>query len=138
MVVGAVHAGDATKHPIRDSQGGRTAFEHRQRDPGVRRGNPEVGADPGPGGQVIPMGLYMDVHRHVDATVEEVRAAHELDLEVQERHGVEYKKYWVDEDSGTIFCLFEGPSSEAGKTVHEEAHGLTTDEIYEVVDGDAD
>lgn len=83
------------------------------------------------------MGLYMDVHRHVDATVEEVRAAHELDLEVQERHGVEYRKYWIDEDTGTVFCLFEGPSEEAGRTVHEEAHGLTTDEIYEVVDGDA-
>lgn len=83
------------------------------------------------------MSLYMDVHRHVDATVEEVREAHERDLEVQERHGVEYEKYWIDENSGTIFCLFEGPSEEAGEKVHEEAHGLTADDVYEVVDGDS-
>lgn len=82
------------------------------------------------------MSLFMDVHREVDATVEEVRAAHERDLDEQDRHGVEYKKYWIDEESGTVFCLFEGPSPEAGEQVHEEAHGLTADEVYEVVDGD--
>lgn len=83
------------------------------------------------------MALYMDIHKHLDATVEEVRQAHERDLEVQERHGVEYRKYWIDEDTGTVFCLFEGPNEAAGEKVHEEAHGLTADEIYEVVDGDA-
>lgn len=83
------------------------------------------------------MALYLDVHKHVDATIEEVRAAHERDLAVQERHDVEYLQYWVDEETGTIFCLFEGPSAEAGERVHDEAHGLTAGEIYEVVDGDA-
>ena len=83
------------------------------------------------------MSLYMDVHRGVDATVEEVREAHELDLEVQERHGVEYEKYWFDEDTGTIFRLFAGPSEEAGEKVHEEAHGLRADDVYEVVDENA-
>lgn len=87
-------------------------------------------------GLVIAMALFMDLHKHVDATVEEVRQAHELDLEVQDRHGVEYKQYWIDEETGTIFCLFEAPIPEAGEKVHEEAHGLTADEIYEVVDGD--
>jgi len=83
------------------------------------------------------MPLYMDVHRHVDATLAEVREAHERDLEVQERYDVDYKKYGVDDETGTIFCLFEAPSKEAGTNVHDEAHGLTTDEIYRVVDGDA-
>lgn len=78
------------------------------------------------------MPLYMDVHRDVDATLEEVEDAHELDLETQDAHGVRYKRFWMDEDSGTVFCLFEGPSKEAGETVHDEAHGLTADEIYEV------
>ena len=78
------------------------------------------------------MPLYMDVHRDVEATVEDVVEAHEKDVETQKKYGVEYKQYWVDEDEGTVFCLFEGPSKEAGRKVHEEAHGLTADEIYEV------
>ena len=78
------------------------------------------------------MPLYMDVHRDVEATVEDVVEAHEKDIETQKKYGVEYKQYWVDEDEGTVFCLFEGPSKEAGRKVHEEAHGLTADEIYEV------
>lgn len=81
------------------------------------------------------MSLYIDVHRDVDATLEDVREAHEHDLEVQDEYGVDYKRYWVDEESGTVFCLFEGPSKEAGNTVHEEAHGLVADEIYEVEEG---
>jgi hypothetical protein len=82
------------------------------------------------------MGLYMDVHRNVDASLEDLKQAHELDLEAQEKYGVEYKKYWADLDSGTIFCLFEGPSKEAGVKVHEEAHGITADEIFEVEEGE--
>lgn len=82
------------------------------------------------------MPLYMDVHRNVDASVEEVVGAHKRDLEVQDEHGVDYKQYWVDEDTGTVFCLFEGPSKEAGEKVHEEAHGLTADEIHEVQEGE--
>lgn len=81
------------------------------------------------------MSLYIDVHRDVDATLEDVREAHEHDLEIQDEYGVDYKRYWVDEESGTVFCLFEGPSKEAGNTVHEEAHGLVADEIYEVEEG---
>lgn len=84
------------------------------------------------------MSLYMDVHRDVDASIEDVEQAHKRDLEVQEKHGVEYKQYWVDEDTGTIFCLFEGPSKEAGTKVHEAAHGLTADEAYEVKAGHGD
>lgn len=82
------------------------------------------------------MPLYMDVHRDVDASVEDVIEAHEKDVEAQEKHGVTYKNYWVDEDEGAVFCLFEGPSKEAGEKVHKEAHGLTADEIFEVHQGE--
>lgn len=80
------------------------------------------------------MPLYMDVHRNVDASIEEVEKAHELDLETQDEYDVAYKKYWVNEESGTVFCLFEGPNKEAGEKVHEEAHGLTADEIFQVIE----
>jgi hypothetical protein len=81
------------------------------------------------------MPLYMNVHRDVDASVEEVLEAHKKDVETQEKHGVEYLNYWVDDDEGAVFCL-EGPSKEAGEKVHQEAHGLTADEIYEVEQGE--
>ncbi|WP_227379979.1 DUF4242 domain-containing protein [Haladaptatus halobius] len=80
--------------------------------------------------------LYMDVHRNIDgADAKAVAEAHKKDLEVQEAHGVKYLRYWLDEDKGAIFCLFEGSSKEAGETVHREAHGLVADEIYRVEEG---
>ena len=79
------------------------------------------------------MPLYMDVH-NMDGgvSVDDVAKAHEADLATQGAHGVEYKKYWVDEKAGKIFCLVHAPDAEAANTVHREAHGLVADEIYEV------
>lgn len=82
------------------------------------------------------MSLYMDIHKNLDATLEDVQAAHERDLEIQDEFGVDYKQFWVDEETGTVFCLFEGPSKAAGTEVHEETHGLVADECYEVRSGD--
>jgi hypothetical protein len=81
------------------------------------------------------MPLYMDIHKKVDgATDEAVAAAHRKDLETQAKYGVKYQKYWLDESTGTIFCLVEAPSKEAAERVHREAHGLTADEIHEVTE----
>ena len=81
------------------------------------------------------MPLYLDIHKKVDgATDEAVAAAHQKDLETQEKYGVKYMKYWLDETSGTIFCLVEAPNKEAAERVHREAHGLTADEIHEVTE----
>jgi Protein of unknown function (DUF4242) len=83
------------------------------------------------------MPLYMDVHRKVDgATSEAVAQAHERDLATQGQYGVRYEKYWLDESSGTIFCLVDAPNKEAAERVHREAHGLVADEIYEVKEAD--
>lgn len=81
------------------------------------------------------MALFMDVHRGVDAEAEEVMEAHEMDLELQEEYGVEYRSYWIDEEEGAVFCLFEAPDREAGEAVHREGHGLVADEIHEVTEG---
>jgi len=79
------------------------------------------------------MPLYMDIHKKVEgATEEAVAVAHFKDLEVQAKYGVNYKKYWVDESTGTIFCLVEAPDKETAERVHREAHGLLADEIHEV------
>ena len=82
------------------------------------------------------MPRYMDVHRHVEGLTEEaVAGAHQKDLQVQEKHGVNYLKYWFDEGTGTVFCLCDAPSKEAAEAVHREAHGLVADEIIEVKEG---
>jgi uncharacterized protein DUF4242 len=80
--------------------------------------------------------LMLDVH-HVEkgTRLEDVAQAHRKDLAVQGSHGVEYQRYWVDESSGTIFCLVAAPSAAAATEVHREAHGLVADEVREVVPG---
>lgn len=82
------------------------------------------------------MPLYMDVHRNIGADAAAVAQAHKADLEVQGKHGVNIRRYWVDEDDGTVFCLFEAPNKESGEAVHSEAHGLVADEIFEVEEGE--
>lgn len=79
------------------------------------------------------MPLFMDVHT-VEGGVSEtdVADAHAKDLATQDKYGVTYLRYWVDEDAGKIFCLVEAESPDDANTVHREAHGLVADEIYPV------
>jgi hypothetical protein len=82
------------------------------------------------------MTLFMDAHT-IDGGVSaaDVAAAHQADLDTQTAYGVEYRRYWVDEAAGRIFCLVEAPDAETATTVHREAHGLVADEIFTVVEG---
>ena len=82
------------------------------------------------------MALFMDVHNKVEGlTADAVTGAHQRDLEVQEKYGVDYKNYWFDENSGRVFCLVEAHDAEAAAAVHREAHGLLADEIVPVHEG---
>jgi hypothetical protein len=83
------------------------------------------------------MALYMDVHDSLPhgTTAADVAGAHAADLQVQERFGVRYLNYRVDEKGGKVFCLVEAPSADAAHAVHREAHGLIADEIYPVLQG---
>jgi hypothetical protein len=83
------------------------------------------------------MPLYMDVHDALPegATATDVAGAHAEDLKVQDRYGVDYRSYWVDEANGKVFCLVEAPNPEAAIAVHREAHGLVADRLHEVVEG---
>ncbi len=83
------------------------------------------------------MALFMDVHNiegGVSAT--DVAEAHQADLDTQDKYGVSYLRYWVDESAGKIFCLVEADDAEAANTVHRAAHGLVADEIYPVSEGE--
>ena len=83
------------------------------------------------------MPLCMDVHEKLPdgATAADVAKAHEADLAKQSEYGVHYKRYWVDEKAGKVFCLVEAPDAETAARVHREAHGLVADHIYEVAEG---
>jgi class 3 adenylate cyclase len=78
------------------------------------------------------MPLYLDIHQVPGATAEDLRKAHEADLAVQGKYGVDYRKYWHNEKCGKVFCLVEAPSAEAARKVHAEAHGLEAEKIIEV------
>jgi hypothetical protein len=80
--------------------------------------------------------LFMDVHE-IDGGVamEDVAKAHLADLQTQATRDVRYLRYWVDEQSGRVFCLVEAPSADAAAEVHREAHGLVADHVYRVQEG---
>jgi hypothetical protein len=82
------------------------------------------------------MPRYIDVHKGLKGTkLKDVAEAHAKDLKVQNKYGVRFLKYWVDETQGTIFCLSEAPNREAPSRAHREAHGLIPSETYEVKEG---
>lgn len=78
------------------------------------------------------MPLYMDIHELPGVTPEQLAEAHEGDLAVQEKYGVECRKYWANHSCGKVFCLFEAPNAEAAAQVHREAHGFMAEKIIEV------
>ncbi len=79
------------------------------------------------------MSLFMDVHSiEGGVSVSDVAGAHMKDLETQQKYGVSYLRYWVNEEAGKIFCLVEADNADDANTVHREAHGLVADEIYPV------
>ena len=82
------------------------------------------------------MPLYMDTHRGVEGlTAKGVAEAHQRDVDVQEKHGVRYLRYWFNEQERLVHCLVDAPSKEAAAAVHREAHGLAADDIVEVQEG---
>lgn len=78
------------------------------------------------------MATFMDVHRGMAGlSAEDLKAAHEADLAIQDEEGVAFMRAWADPESGTVFCLAEAPSSEAMQRIHERA-GHPADEIHPV------
>jgi len=73
------------------------------------------------------MSLFMDVH-NLDGGVSaaDVAKAHQADLETQEKYGVSYLRYWVDESAGKIFCLVEADNAEDANTVHRDSDPAST------------
>ena len=79
------------------------------------------------------MPTYMDIHDIPGGvTAKDVADAHYKDVAVQDKYGVKYHKYWVNEKTGKVFCLCHAPNAEAAEQVHREAHGLMPDKVIKV------
>ena len=79
------------------------------------------------------MPTYIDIHDvHGPISAEDLAKAHAADVEVQQKYGVKYLKYWVNESCGKVFCLVDAPNPEAANRVHREAHGMVAEKIIEV------
>ena len=81
--------------------------------------------------------LYIDVHKMAAGKVHfaDVAKAHEKDLAVQGKYGVNFIKYWVDEKNGEIYCLASAFDTASIRSAHNEAHGLLPDHIHAVSPG---
>ncbi len=82
--------------------------------------------------------LFIDVHELQPGKVkfEDVANAHKKDLATQDKYGVNFIRYWVDESKGLVYCLSSSGDSGSIVKTHKEAHGLLPAHIYEVTDGD--
>jgi Protein of unknown function (DUF4242) len=81
------------------------------------------------------MPLFLDSHIVPEDLVLDLAIlaeGHARDLQVQEKYGVRYLKYWYDAARGRVFCLVLAPTREAAMAVHWEANGLKPDDIFEV------
>ena len=79
------------------------------------------------------MPLYMDIHEvSGGVSAEYVAKAHAEDVKIEDKYGVHYHKYWVNEKAGKIFCLCHAPNAEAAIQVHREAHGMVADKVIEI------
>ncbi len=81
--------------------------------------------------------LFIDVHRLQPGMVnfDDVAKAHSKDLLAEKKYGVDFKKFWVNEKAGLVYCLSSAPDTAAIRKTHAEAHGLMPERIYEVKDG---
>lgn len=86
------------------------------------------------------MPLFMDLHKASDyaikPTVDEIKRNHIADLDVQEKYGVKFLQYWINEEAGMVFCLMEAPDKESCAAVHREAHGDMPCNVIELKGGD--
>ena len=79
------------------------------------------------------MPTYMDIHDIPGGvSAKDVANAHYKDVAIQDKYGVKYHKYWVNEKTGKVFCLCHAPNAEAAEQVHREAHGLMPEKVIQV------
>ncbi|MFM7837984.1 MAG: DUF4242 domain-containing protein, partial [Chitinophagaceae bacterium] len=81
--------------------------------------------------------MFIDIHEMGEGKVKaaDVAGVHEKDLAVQNKYGVNFVNYWVDEKKGVVMCLSEAPDAASVKKTHQEAHGMLPGTILQVKQG---
>jgi phenolic acid decarboxylase len=81
--------------------------------------------------------FYLDVHElgAGNVTAKDVAGAHQKDLAVQGKYGVNFINYWVDEKDGRVVCLSQASDSADIIKTHKEAHGLIPAYVVKVKQG---
>ena len=77
----------------------------------------------------------MDFHKIAGLTIEDIKKGHLADLAIQEKYGVKYHQFWLNQEAGTLFCLTEGPDMKTCEMVHRLAHGNVACAMTEVEPG---
>ena len=82
--------------------------------------------------------LFLDIHQlgAGNVTAAAVADAHKKDLAVQDKYGVNFINYWVDEKAGVVLCLSEAKDAKSVVGTHKEAHGLIPAEVRKVKQGE--
>lgn len=80
---------------------------------------------------------FIDVHdlEPGKVTFKDVEGAHQKDLATQDKYGVKFMKFWVDEQKGKVYCLSQAKNEESVTNTHKEAHGLIPSNVYQVSSG---
>jgi len=93
----------------------------------------------GPSTKTAGSSTFIDVHEFGPGKVSaaDVAEAHLKDLAVQEKHGVRFIEYWVDEAQGRVYCLSVAKDAPSVTAAHREAHGLLPAAILPVAGGEA-
>jgi uncharacterized protein Usg len=78
--------------------------------------------------------FFLDVHKLGEGkvTAKDVAAAHQKDLAVEQKYGVNFINYWVNEKDGIVVCFSQAPDSTAIINTHKEAHGLVPAYVEQV------
>lgn len=79
------------------------------------------------------MPIYMDIHDTTGATAEDIAAAHQNDLALQDDFNCKFVYFWHDIPNCTGFCVFEAPDKESVINLHNKTHiAILPNQIIEV------
>ena len=79
------------------------------------------------------MPIYMGVHQGLlGATQTDVDVGHQVEVEIQEKYGVNVLSYWFYKSEGKAFCMATAPNPEAVIESHRASHGLLPNNVIAV------
>jgi AraC-like DNA-binding protein len=78
------------------------------------------------------MPLYMEFHKAANLSMEALTTRASAGNEILNQFNVKYHQFWFSEETGTVFCLIEGPSRNICESVHRALYGTGFDSLTTV------